>query len=299
MPLDIAVVSDTSPSTSGPFSGKLTLLFNDGQGGFTVGATPGAHVCPQLDRARPAGCARAARPIFSSAMRNANRFLFLVNIGRPGTFRLPVGPSQGFFDGAGDFDALLVGNVAHGGANPLDDVITFDRRHDAEDLRQHRARVVRSSAPSRPGTIRISPARSRRIYSPTSAAAPSGLPHRWSRGGQISLLLLQGDGAGGFTPATGEVPLEAVARDGDHHVQDHVCANEWDAGRVVQRGHLVPADRGRAISQQPARQQQARFRVRHQGYRDYRDGWELPGRQHAFAAPGESAAPASLPRARQ
>src|SRR5262249_23424725 len=39
MPLDIALVGDTSSSTSGPFSGKLTLLLNDGQGTFTVGAS--------------------------------------------------------------------------------------------------------------------------------------------------------------------------------------------------------------------------------------------------------------------
>ena len=31
-----------------------------------------------------------------------------------------------------------------------------------------------------------------------------------SQAGQIGMLLLQGDGAGGFTPATGEVPLELV-----------------------------------------------------------------------------------------
>ena len=37
MPLDIAVVSDTTPAGSTTPSGKLTLLFNDGHGVFTVG----------------------------------------------------------------------------------------------------------------------------------------------------------------------------------------------------------------------------------------------------------------------
>jgi hypothetical protein len=208
MPLDIALVGDSTPSGTGAaFSGKLTLLFNDGQGNFSVGTTQALTFAPSAVRAssqlRPGG---KADLLIRDA--HANRFLFLVNIGN-GTFRLPVGPSQGLFDGAGDFDDLLVGNVAHAGATPLDDVITFDR-----DM-----------------TLRIFVNNGLESFNPRSVA-PGGDPHfagaqppylladfgsgtlalaaPVARGGQISLLLLQGDGAGGFTPSTGQVPLQPV-----------------------------------------------------------------------------------------
>src|SRR5206468_6967122 len=104
MPLDIALVGDSTPSGTGAFSGKLTLLFNDGQGNFSVGATQALTFAPSVVAAssqlRPGG---KADLVIRDA--HANRFLFLVNIGN-GTFRLPVGPSHGFFNGAGAFDDL-------------------------------------------------------------------------------------------------------------------------------------------------------------------------------------------------
>jgi hypothetical protein len=210
MPLDIALVSDTSSSTSGPFSGKLTLLVNDGQGGFTVAPSP------QVLNFAPSSIATSSR--LSPARRadllirdaHASRFLFLINTGSTaGTFRLPNGPSQGFFDGAGDFDSLLVGNVAHVGANPFDDVITFD--HDMT-LRIFvntglESFTVRTIAPGNdPHFAGAQPPYLLADFGSGTLALAAPV----SRAGQISLLLLQGDGTGGFTPATGEVPLRAV-----------------------------------------------------------------------------------------
>ena len=210
MPLDIALVSDTSSSTSGPFSGKLTLLINDGQGGFTMAPSP------QVLNFAPSSIATSSR--LSPARRadlligdaNANRFLFLINTGSTaGTFRLPVGPSQGLFEGAGDFDALLVGNVAHGGANPLDDVITFDRDMTLRIFVNTGLELfdLRTIAPG--SDPHFAGAQPPYLLADFGSGA-LGLAAPVSRAGQISLLLLQGDGAGGFTPATGEVPLEAI-----------------------------------------------------------------------------------------
>jgi hypothetical protein len=206
MPLDIALVGDTTPP-GGASSGKLTLLFNNGQGGFTVGATQVLSFAPSSiatsSQLRPGG---KADLLIRDAQ--ANRFLFLVNIG-DGSFRLAIGPNNGLFDGAGDFDALLVGDVAHGGANPLDDVITFD--HDMtlkifvnNGLESFNLRTV---APG--GDPHFAGAQPPYLLADfgsgtLSLAAPVSL------GGQISLLVLQGDGSGGFTPATGQVPLKPV-----------------------------------------------------------------------------------------
>jgi FG-GAP-like repeat len=207
MPLDIALVGDTTVPGSSSFSGKLTLLLNDGQGGFTVGTSQVLSFAPSSvatsSRLSPVG---KADLLIRDA--NANRFQFLINIGNGG-FRLPIGPNLGFFDGAGDFDALLVGNVAHGGANPPDDVITFDRdmtlRIFVNNGRE--SFTLRTIAPG--GDPHFAGAQPPYLLadfgsSTLALAAPV------SRAGQISLLLLQGDGAGGFTPATGEVPLEPV-----------------------------------------------------------------------------------------
>ena len=202
MPLDIALVSDTTPPGSSSFSGKLTLLINDGQGVFSVG--PQSQVLnfsPSLivtsSRLRPGGRAdlliRDAR---------ANRFLFLVNIGNG--FRPAIGPNNGFFDGAGGTDDLLVGNVTHNDPNALDDVITYEGatltvfvNNGLESFDRH-APVALAASAGPPylladfgsGTL--------------SLAAPV------SSGGQISLLMLQGDGTGGFTPATAQVPPESI-----------------------------------------------------------------------------------------
>jgi hypothetical protein len=209
MPLDIALVGDSTLSGTGAASsGKLTLLFNDGQGNFSVGATQALTFAPSVvatsSQLRPGG---KADLVIRDA--NANRFLFLVNIGN-GSFRLPVGPSRGFFDSAGDFDSLLVGNVAHAGATPLDDVITFDRFTMTLQI------FVNTGLES--FTVRtVSPANDPHFAGaqPPYLLADFGsgtlsLAAPVARGGQISLLLLQGDGAGGFTPSTGQVPLEPV-----------------------------------------------------------------------------------------
>ncbi len=208
MPLDIALVGDTTPSGSGPLSGKLTLLLNDGQGGFTVGASQVLSFAPSSvatsSRLRPGG---KADLLIRDA--NTNRFLFLVNTGSNGAFRLPVGPSQGFFGGAGNFDALLVGNVAHPSATPLDDVITFDGDMTLKifvntGLELFNLRTV--SPGSDPHFAGAQPPYLLADFGSGTLALAAPV----SRGGQISLLQLQGDGAGGFTPATGQVPLQPV-----------------------------------------------------------------------------------------
>jgi hypothetical protein len=193
-----------SPTTA---SGKLTLLFND-HGVFTVGTTQALGFAPgslaASNRLRAGG---KTDLLIRDA--NANRFLFLVNIEPdPSAFRPAIGPNQGFFDGAGNVDALLVGNVAHGGPHALDDVVTFD--HDMtlktfvnNGLESFALRTVATAndphfAGAQPpylladfggGTLALA--------APVVAA-----------GGQVGMLLLQGDGAGGFTPVTGEVPLQ-------------------------------------------------------------------------------------------
>src|SRR5262249_60348081 len=98
--LDIALVSDTSSSTSGPFSGKLTLLVNDGQGGFTVAPSPQVLNFAPSSVATSSRLSQARRPDLLIRDANASRFLFLINTGS-GTFRLPTGPSQGSFGGPG------------------------------------------------------------------------------------------------------------------------------------------------------------------------------------------------------
>jgi hypothetical protein len=207
MPLDIALVGDTSQSSSGPFSGKLTLLSNDGQGGFTMGTSQVLSFAPSSvatsSRLSPGG---RADILIRDA--HANRFLFLVNIGNGG-FRLPVGPNRGLFDGAGNFDALLVGNVAHPGANPLDDVITFDSDMTLRIFVNNglESFTLRTIAPG--GDPHFAGAEPPYLLADFGGGTLS-LAAPVSRGGQISLLVLQGDGAGGFTPATGQVPLEPV-----------------------------------------------------------------------------------------
>ena len=92
LPLDIAMVSDTTPSGSSAFSGLLTLLFNDGQGRFHVGASQVLKFAPgsvaTSSRLRPDG---KVDLLVRDA--HANRFLFLVNLDN-GKFRPAVGETM-------------------------------------------------------------------------------------------------------------------------------------------------------------------------------------------------------------
>jgi hypothetical protein len=204
MPLDIAVVGDTSGSSA---SGVLTMLFNDGQGGFHVGQTQALSFAPSSiatsSQLRPGGLA-------DLVIRDAhtNRFLFLVNVG-DGGFRPAIGPNNGMFDGAGDYDALLVGDVAHNGAGALDDVVTFNNdmtlKIFVNDGRE--SFTLRTIAPG--GDPHFAGAQPPYLLADFGSGVLS-LAAPVSHAGQIGLLVLQGDGAGGFTPATGEPPLEPV-----------------------------------------------------------------------------------------
>jgi hypothetical protein len=207
MPLDIAIVGDTTPPGTATLSGKLTLLFNDGQGGFTLGASQALDFVPS-SLATSSRLSSGGRADLLIRDANANRFLFLVNIGN-GTFRLAINQNQGFFTGAGNVDDLLVGNVAHSGSNALDDVVTYDRDMTLKIFINNGSESFdpRTVAPgSDPHFVGAQPPYLLADFgSGTLALAAPVL-----QGGRISLLLLQGDGHGGFTPSTGQVPPEPV-----------------------------------------------------------------------------------------
>lgn len=226
--LDIAVVSDTTPQNSTAFSGQLTLLFNKGQGVFSPGTSmplafaPGALAASS--RLRPI---TPANPIAKTDLlirdANANRFLFLVNIDN-GFFRPAIGQPQGFFTGAGDVNSLLVGNVAHPGAN-LDDVVTFDHDMTLKVFVNNGPSESFSVRPSAPGNDPHFVGAQASYLLADFGSGTLGLAAPIIRaGGQLGLLLLQGDGTGGFTPATGDVPLQqprgtATATAGTNFIQ--------------------------------------------------------------------------------
>jgi hypothetical protein len=205
MPLDIAVASDTTP----PGSGKVTLLRNDGHGAFSIDPdvvvpltfVPGAlAVSSRLSASgMPDLLVRDAR---------ANRFQFFVNIGNG--FRLPTGAhADGFFPDAGNFNALLVGNVAHGASDRLDDVVTFDSDMTLRIFVNNGSESfdVHTVAPGNdPHFVGAQPPY---VLAEFGSGTPA-LAAPVVRDGNFGLLVLQGDGTGKFTPATGEVPLQAV-----------------------------------------------------------------------------------------
>ncbi len=207
MPLDIAVVGDTTPpgSSSTP-SGKVTLLFNKGQGEFTLGTSQPLPFAPGA-LATSSRLSSEGRSDLLIRDANANRFLFLINIGN-GNFRLPIGPNQGIFPGAGTVGSLLVGNVAHSDTDALDDVVTYDddltlkifvnNGHESFDLRT----VAHGNDPHFLG------AKPPYLLADFGSGILGLAAPVIRGGGQVGLLLLQGDGTGGFTPVTGEVPLQ-------------------------------------------------------------------------------------------
>jgi hypothetical protein len=206
-PLDIALVSDITPSGSSAFSGKLSLLFNRGDGQFMLGTTQDLNFAPSSiatsSRLRPGG---KADLLIRDA--HANRFFFLVNLDN-GSFRPAIGPNNGFFDGAGDVNDLLVGNVAHDDPNPLDDVITYDRDMTLKIFVNNGLESLNLRTVAFAGDPHLAGAGPPYLLADFGSGTLS-LAAPVSRGGQISLIMLQGDGTGGFTPATGVVPLEAI-----------------------------------------------------------------------------------------
>jgi FG-GAP-like repeat len=208
MPLDIAVVGDTTPAGSTTASGTLTLLFNKGHGVFTVGTIQALGFAPgslaASNRLRAGG---KTDVLIRDA--NANRFLFLINIEPdPNAFRPAIGPNQGFFTDAGNVDALLVGNVAHDGSDALDDVVTFDgdmtlkifinNGQESFDLQP----LIR---PDHPNFRGAQPP----YVSADFGSGKLGLAAIVVRGDDgIGLTLLQANDAGGFTVAAGAVELE-------------------------------------------------------------------------------------------
>jgi hypothetical protein len=206
--LDIAVVSDTTPAGSTTASGKLTLLFNMGNGVFTVGAIQALGFAPgslaASNRLRAGG---KTDLLIRDA--NANRFLFLVNIEPdPNAFRPAIGPNQGFFDGAGNVDSLLVGNVAHGGPDALDDVLTFDHDMTLKTFVNNglESFALRTIAPG--NDPHFAGAQPPYLLADFGGGTLGLAAPVIGADGRVGMLLLQGDGAGGFTPATGEVPLQ-------------------------------------------------------------------------------------------
>jgi hypothetical protein len=140
---------------------------------------------------------------------NANRFLFLVNIEPdPNAFRPAIGPDQGFFEGAGNIDALLVGNVAHSGPDVLDDVVTFDHDMTLKTFVNNglESFALRSVAPG--DDPHFAGAQPPYLLADFGSGTLGLAAPVVRAGGQVGLLLLQGEGNGGFTPATGEAPLE-------------------------------------------------------------------------------------------
>jgi hypothetical protein len=204
--LDLALVSDTTTSGSSQANGKLTLLFNDPQLGFT------------LESSQPLGFSPAAVATsnrlssFGKAdlvIRDANtsRFQFLINIGN-GNFRPAQGTNQGFFAGPGNVKTLLVGNVAHSGSETLDDVITYDDTGKTLQIFVNNGResfdLRTFNAGNDPHFFGVQPSYQLADF----GGGMLGLAAPIARGGAVGLLLLQSDGNGGFTPATGEVPLQ-------------------------------------------------------------------------------------------
>jgi hypothetical protein len=295
MPLDIAIAGDTTPPGTATFSGKLTLLFNDGQGGFTLGASQALNFVPSsLGTSSRLSSGGKADLLIRDA--NANRFLFLVNIG-DGTFRLAIGPNQGFFTGAGNVDALLVGNVAHSGSNALDDVVTFDRDmtlkifvnngSESFDLRT----VAPGSDPHFVGAAALPAGRLRQRHALACRAGVGRGPDQpapAARRRRRRVHAVDRPGA-----------AAACSRHSHNHGQDYVFPSDRAACRVLYRGHSGPPDRGGPVSQCAAWQQQARLRVRHQSIGGFSEGGQLPWRYPEAARPGAAAAAGDLPHASQ
>ena len=215
MPLDIAIASSTTPSgTVGQRSGKLTVLFNDGRGAFTVGTThvlgfePGSMATSSNLRSL-----RVADLVIRDAQ--APRFLFLLNNGgSDGKFHPAANGNSGIFSGAGDVDALLVGNIggasARDPAGPLDDVITFDQAlrikvflNTGQETFKPPVETVLPNDPNFKGAVPP-------FVLADFGSGKLGLAAAVIRDGSFGMTLLKSNGLGGFVVATGEVPLQPI-----------------------------------------------------------------------------------------
>jgi len=207
--LDLALISDTTPPNSSQVDGKLTVLFNDGQGGFSIGSSQTLGFSPvsiaTSGRMNPSG---KADLVIRDA--NTNRFQFLINIDG-GRFRpaIGIGPTnKGFFTGTGNIKTLLVGDVAHSGSETLDDVITYD---DTGKTIQIFVNNGRESFDLQTFNVANDTHFAGVVPSYQLADFGSGLLGLVApiiQGGSIGLLLLESNGSGGFTPATGQVTLQ-------------------------------------------------------------------------------------------
>jgi hypothetical protein len=203
MPLDIAIVSETSPST-----GRLTILLNNGNGEFPetklkdLDFRPGALAAS--NNMRIGGK-------FDLIIRdaNSNRFLFLVNFG-DARFRPAANGAAGFFKDAGETNTILIGNVNFNEtANTFDDIVTFDRNMTV------RVFINDGGESFEPPRI-VTPTSSEfRFALPPYALADFGdgklgLTAAVSRDGKLGMAILRGDGDGGFTLVDNDVELRST-----------------------------------------------------------------------------------------
>jgi hypothetical protein len=206
--LDIAIVGETTPPGSSNPRGRLTLLFNDGTGRFTVGKThelpfaPGAMVASN----RLTSLGRTDLLIRDA---NANRFLFLVNI-ENGDFRPAQGGTDGIFAGAGAFDGLLVGAVAKPDEpGVLHDVVTYDLDMTLKIFindggESFNTRTMRPA--DHPNFRGAQPPYVLADFGSGSVALAAPV----ARDGRVGLAVLQRSFGGSFEVASGEVPLQPV-----------------------------------------------------------------------------------------
>lgn len=201
-PIDIVIASDT-PNAAG---GRLTFLFNDGLGHFTLGNVQPLDFAPSSiiasDRLRPE---HKTDLLVRDA--NASQFLYLLNIDEAGNFRPANNSNGGFSIGAGNVNSLLVGDIATSGAsNKLDDVVTFDRDMTLKVFVNNGDELFSSTpvitSPSNPSFQSAQPAY---VLAGFGADQPE-LAAPTIRDGKIGILLLQGDGQGKFSVPTGDIP---------------------------------------------------------------------------------------------
>jgi hypothetical protein len=201
-PIDIVIASEIPNATSG----RLTFLFNDGSGNFTLGTVLQLDFVPSSivasDRLRPE---HKTDLLVRDA--NASRFLYLLNMDEAGNFRPANNSNGGFSIGAGNVGSLLVGDIATAGAsNNLDDVVTFDSDMTLKVFVNNGDELF-SSTPvtSSPGIASIKGAQPAYVLAGFGADRP-GLAAPVRRDGKVGILSLQGDGQGRFSVPTGDIP---------------------------------------------------------------------------------------------
>jgi hypothetical protein len=191
-PLDIVVVSG-----DGGGRGRLTLLVNDGQGGFPS-SKQRATALPFL----PAKIAAIDNPRESGryhlVVRDANekRFMLLLNLG-------PVDPGQspfasgGFFGETGEF-GLLVGDIKRNNAsNKLNPIVTFDNDMTIKAFMPNEFDAYDAVPPSAAPSGDFSP---RPPYTIADFGdGKPGLAAPALKGESLGIIHMKGDGAGGFS----------------------------------------------------------------------------------------------------